>query len=1056
MAEATLSEFPDRVNSGSADYTLNSTTESGFDAILEGDSDLRQSENAVPSGVAGAHPITAFMAALGYAPDDDVYLRLLVPKNFTAAKHSERYPSLVYQDKHGRLQVKKEKFRLRGPNLYKMFGDKEIHVSDNAIEYLERANQTGFAVYVVVNPGGHDAEHITGSRAVFWEADDLPKPEQLQKFTEWQAQWGGGMAIETKNSIHCYFPIDKFLSPDDAEVTQKRVIQLMASDKSIWDKPRLMRVPGFDHTSMGASGEIVRHPITIVHQWDGVLASWDRIEGDLPEYDERYFKPEKSKPASQKASKPVNLSSGGGDLAAILNDQILPRLSPEQIFNHPAHQWQQADDDKMRGYCPLPSHRNSLAEQSGSAAWTSRTSDGGTHTYQCPQCTNNRGLNPLAYRHAIKTGNPNAGKPTGRDFVEIMRELAADAGLSLPELEQSAQIAANRASITSAEIDPYEITDAAATLDHHLNVHLFKEGKGDHATIEGEFYKYSTEQGVWLFVESESVLNLIADEAKKVYQVRWDKQTVRRIHKFATNRNVISAYGYSLHQLAVPAFKREANSGLINFQNGVLNPATDEFRSHRKSDYLTYQIQAEYTPGAECPQAFKDFTGLCYGLDQLDKLRAVIRYYIDYTLPYGKFVHLVGRSGSGKGLFLRLLSKLLGTYSRELADVEFAKLNTAEGRHQFLSGVKFLAFPDIASAIGGLSGFYNLVDNHALSGRALFSKSTSKHPWNCRFATASTKTIQFENSAGGWDRRAFILETLDRDGVEDPTLGPKINDSIGDIVSWAMAMPREDVVSVLWSASSQNFAARDAQTIASDSVASFIDACLVPSTNDTIIKKANLYRQYVAYCKAVGSRPKGFDGFAKSFNTVLGRNHATNRTSKVINGQTVNIPAAFVGIQVVDDRLFGARIAPDETEPIEYDCYLSKISEGGLALFREFNQPKTAVEEPESAAPIEVEKPETTSPRMPEASDPSVIEYEYTAPDTEDNHNSYFEVGDLVFDPDTPLVVLTVAEIQKSGLTLTGYRCEYPDPHSRKHRMISVFKQPSALRPFTQRHEVAA
>jgi predicted P-loop ATPase len=77
----------------------------------------------------------------------------------------------------------------------------------------------------------------------------------------------------------------------------------------------------------------------------------------------------------------------------------------------------------MRGCCPW--HEST----SGTTFWVERSADGATFSGACPTCTDNRKLNPIAYRYALQTGNPNAGQPQGQDFINMAKGLAADAGV---------------------------------------------------------------------------------------------------------------------------------------------------------------------------------------------------------------------------------------------------------------------------------------------------------------------------------------------------------------------------------------------------------------------------------------------------------------------------------------------------------------------------------------------------------------------------------------------------------------------------------------------------
>jgi len=110
---------------------------------------------------------------------------------------------------------------------------------------------------------------------------------------------------------------------------------------------------------------------------------------------------------------------GGVSLQDFFDNEVLPRLSAELVFTHPAHGFQK-DPDKWKGGCPRHQSR------SGTAFYL----DPHTLIWRCPAC--DAGGGPLQYDYWV------AGKgasPRGQDYVDAVADLAQRVGLELPKRE---------------------------------------------------------------------------------------------------------------------------------------------------------------------------------------------------------------------------------------------------------------------------------------------------------------------------------------------------------------------------------------------------------------------------------------------------------------------------------------------------------------------------------------------------------------------------------------------------------------------------------------------
>jgi len=140
---------------------------------------------------------------------------------------------------------------------------------------------------------------------------------------------------------------------------------------------------------------------------------------------------------------------GSTNLIELLHHDIYPRLSPEQIYRWSGHEWASKTVDKMRGACPW--HES----QSGAAFYVDRKN--GTWLWRCPSC--DIGGSPVEYRYRMSGGK---GSPQGKDFVVVVKELAADAGITIPEV-RTVKTLQERINQINTGVDPTQGATPAQT-----------------------------------------------------------------------------------------------------------------------------------------------------------------------------------------------------------------------------------------------------------------------------------------------------------------------------------------------------------------------------------------------------------------------------------------------------------------------------------------------------------------------------------------------------------------------------------------------------------------
>ena len=495
---------------------------------------------------------------------------------------------------------------------------------------------------------------------------------------------------------------------------------------------------------------------------------------------------------------------------------------------------------------------------------------------------------------------------------------------------------------------PFENCVTAQTFDGWVYRREFGATQGDWRVIDAAFYQWKEHLGYWQHQKDTLINAQIADAGEKAFKLKHSKEFGWQVVKpYETNSHKESAFKYVRSRLE-RSDEPLSNTHLVAFKNCVVDMRTGQTMPHNKEHFLTSMIPYDYEPGKECPETFRRFVAESFGEDMLPIIRAFTSMFLDPTAPYGRFPHLIGQSGGGKGTLGRFWNSLWGEASDSA--VNFSEIATPEGRHQFLTGKRIFGFPDVGGFVQGVRAFYELVDNGELSGRALFNPVGYMKLWNVRFWAASVDFLQIENAGDGYARRAYPIPVKARSVKPDPDLKLKLEAVKADVISWALAMPRVERDRILLSEPENErvINLRLDAALYGDSTKSFVDNCLRPTHEQRFMHHHLLHTVYTAYCKEHGYTPLGMSKFISHLKTILPNNFVQRRWGSMSEGKRDRVPAhweyvttvpgAFVSINQNNGWSGSGENAPPPTDPT-WVCRKSKCEEGGLMEFADFWNP---------------------------------------------------------------------------------------------------------------------
>lgn len=395
-------------------------------------------------------------------------------------------------------------------------------------------------------------------------------------------------------------------------------------------------------------------------------------------------------------------------------------------------------------------------------------------------------------------------------------------------------------------------------------------------------YLYCYAAGVWHRLPNSAAVAHILDHLERCYVLQ-GKDRVPNL-KFGNKRFTDATLGTLLYRNHIPAL--EVPGHLFVFENGTLDSRAGVLLPHKPEHYATVSFACSWTPDASPPEAALRFIDTCYGPDRRQTIRAILRYTLDLTMPFGIFVYLVGEPGSGKGLLIRLAAAMLPSYRVSSINGDMSPLGSREGLQQNVAGRQLLAVRDLVEAKGvsasSLSTLYSLVDNEPLSIRGLYSSDAPSMELFCRVWVGSTQLPQLgcaRTADDGWKRRVLYINTLPPSGRPDPSLR---DDLLGDpaavaqVVAWALAMDPAEAWCILNrnevdERTSELYRVADAQA---DSVGLFLDTCCRPHPGSVDLEEVGrVYRWWALSGAGAGQNPVSIPKFVRSVRQRLPHLH---------------------------------------------------------------------------------------------------------------------------------------------------------------------------------------
>ena len=140
--------------------------------------------------------------------------------------------------------VRLRSFFPKGHHLKERDHGKKYHADSG---WIQKCQNEGRGVYIVINDGGDTDKEITNCRAVFVEWDDRDKFEQINAWKDLGLKEPSLQVDTGGKSIHNYWILKKGIDAKTWRVLQERLLDHADADRALKNPSRVMRLPGTYH-----------------------------------------------------------------------------------------------------------------------------------------------------------------------------------------------------------------------------------------------------------------------------------------------------------------------------------------------------------------------------------------------------------------------------------------------------------------------------------------------------------------------------------------------------------------------------------------------------------------------------------------------------------------------------------------------------------------------------------------------------------------------------------------------------------------------------------------
>jgi P4 family phage/plasmid primase-like protien len=611
----------------------------------------------------------------------------------------------------------------------------------NWLSFLSLNENRG--LYFVVNAGGDSDADINRYNAVFVEGDDLSLEEQNENLNYFPLETGA--RVQTKKSIHGYFPLKPGCTEADFRDVQERLIAFFKGDPKIKNPSRVMRLPYTQHlTYIPETKTYIKREV--------LLASFTP---------ENRYSIEEFKHLLPPVEKPVK------------------------------PQWKPNTDESFNGWEHLGNELKDRITSSG------KRNTRGNYEMACPA---HDGKSDTSLFFNPSTGAVKCLK--GCRYAEILL------AFGLPAFPVH-QYPRPRAVNTPPPTPPGDAGDEPPNEpDPPEKVRFTDMGNGlrfatrylesvRYCKVNGKWYIYDDKR--WRVDEVDQIMLLAKDairdlhiEAAFIQDEAVREKAVGHAIKSESDGRMAAMVRQAQSELATRIDDFDCDPFLLNCNNGTVDLRICELQPHRRADMLTKLSPITFDQTAHAPK-WEAFLVKIFGGDQeiIRFAQKSIGYSLTGDVTEQCLFICFGTGANGKSVFLKTVASVMGEYAQSVRTESLMARRFQSGASNDIAALKGVRFGSAQETESdhrlAESTVKALTGGDRVRARFLFQEEFEFSPQFKLWMASNHKPEIRGNDHGIWRRIKLIpFNVTIPKSEQNPNLDLELREEMPGILAWAV------------------------------------------------------------------------------------------------------------------------------------------------------------------------------------------------------------------------------------------------------------------------------